>query len=431
MPVIDHHNILFCLFDSLSLENFDIHERDGALPSLSRLREGGVFFNHCYAPCPQSSPARASVFTGLDPAVHGVWTNGVELPATEKTFVQLLMGSGYSSYLAGRYQLAGVSRWTTEKILATDFDEIDWAHGPLHRSRQNAYLNWFKENAPEEYAKVFASQADPDSTSVSQQQIAAYSELPDELSFNHWIGECVKAKINSTASEKPLITVAGFSVGDAMGGEPRAGVDSELLSKDALIQADSAIGKIVELLQESGRLDDTVIVVASARGNSNPVDSKMQMGEGSIRVPLLFSQANFEKMTVEEPVSTVDIAPTVLNVSNVTYGPRMQGRPLPGACSSAEVPRNWAITRLRTVIDTVNREWCTSFCINNMKLLVRHGNRNDHNSVSLYNLDADPQEQNDLALNEANASVVEDMIDQMIDARCALEDRTEPRIAEF
>ena len=49
----------------------------------------------------------------------------------------------------------------------------------------------------------------------------------------------------------------------------------------------------------------------------------------------------------------------------------------------------------------------------------------------MFDLVSDPDERNDLAIDANYANDLEDMIDLMIDARCALEDRTEPRIAKF
>jgi hypothetical protein len=68
-----------------------------------------------------------------------------------------------------------------------------------------------------------------------------------------------------------------------------------------------------------------------------------------------------------------------------------------------------------------------------MKLIVQHGNPNtDSQSIQhLYDLESDPEEKNDLAGNDKFAAKLETMIDLMLDARCAMEDRTEPRIAEF
>ena len=65
-----------------------------------------------------------------------------------------------------------------------------------------------------------------------------------------------------------------------------------------------------------------------------------------------------------------------------------------------------------------------------MKLVVKHKHKSKI-TTALYAIDTDPDELNNLAILPEYAAELETMIDQMIDARCALEDRTEPRIAEF
>ena len=79
------------------------------------------------------------------------------------------------------------------------------------------------------------------------------------------------------------------------------------------------------------------------------------------------------------------------------------------------------------------RNWQTALRANNMKLIVNHGNTQTGEAASyrLFDLVSDPDERNDLAIDTNYANDLEDMIDLMIDARCALEDRTEPRIAKF
>ena len=94
MPAFESPNILIFLFDSLSAIDIDY----AVLPTMVRLREESVVFTSAYTPNPQSSPARASLFTGLDPCVHGLWANGVTLPDTEKTFAEVLFHAGYSNY---------------------------------------------------------------------------------------------------------------------------------------------------------------------------------------------------------------------------------------------------------------------------------------------------------------------------------------------
>ena len=49
----------------------------------------------------------------------------------------------------------------------------------------------------------------------------------------------------------------------------------------------------------------------------------------------------------------------------------------------------------------------------------------------LYDLTNDPAEENNLAADQKHQCELDAMLDMMIDARVALEDRTEPRVALF
>ena len=410
-----------------------------ALPGLSALCQQSVLFTNVYAPCPESGPARASLFTGLDPAVHGVWTNGVALPAVEQTFAQTLAQAGYSNWLVGRRQLAGVSRWTTESSRPDEYQHLDWAHGPLHRSRQNAYINWLRQRSPAHYNQLFPTQANPDDTRVQAVQRKVLAELDDDLSFNDWVGNRLVERMSTHPTDRPFFAVAGFSVGQSFGTEPCGNSDGEALCKKALKQADAALTTILKELAASHRADDTVVFVTSARGNQiaettlNAAETPI-MSERSIRVPLLIRHPAHESHTDLSLVSTTDIAPTILDTAGIEPGPRIHGRSLFDLMNGTAKPRNWAMSRFRRLpADGTRREWQTALRVQAMKLIVNHGIPQEDIAAtySLYDLDADPLEQNDLANLPAKSAVVEDMIDLMIDARCALEDRTEPRIAEF
>lgn len=433
MPALAQHNILFCLFDSLSAADSVSTAALKGLPTLSTLCKGGVLFDRVYTPNPESSPARASLFTGLDPCVHGLWTNGVALPDYEHTFAQKLAQAGYSNYLAGRYQLSGLSQWTTEQTRPGEFIDTDWAHGPLHRSRQNAYLVWLQKNAPQQYAKIFTAQANPAQTLPTQQQRTAIAALPDELGFNHWVGKRVAEWIESHSTDKPFMAMAGFSVGDGLGTEPSSDSDAEALMPLALQQADAAIGRILAQLDADDRTKDTVVIITAARGCvAANTTRNSALDENLIRVPLIIAGAGYEKQRVSGTVSTMDIAPTVLDIANVSIGARMQGESLLGVLHGLKTPRGWAMSRLRRHSSSGTPDWQTAVCSNGVKLIVHHDDRSGlQKPMKLYNLDADPAEQNNLADQAAHATDLESMIDYMIDARCALEDRTEPRIAEF
>jgi len=421
------------VFDSLSEIDHALTDDSIATPTLDELFSNGAHFTHAYTPCPEGSPARASLFTGLDPCVHGVWTNGVSLPDHQRTFPELLSQSGYINCLVGRWQMAGVSNWTTELVRPSTFAQIAWAHGALHRSRQNAYLSWLQKKSPKHYAQIFDSQPDADNTKITAEQNASMSELPDQLCFNYWVGERIGELLCEHSSSQPFLAIAGFSTESAMGAEPEPNCDSEVVSARALQQADAALQFIIDQIAEKNVADDTVIIVTAARGSAKLTSTSQAMGEQAIRVPLLIHRAGFDKKVIEQPVSTIDIAPSILDIAGIPVGTTMQGSSLINVLNGSAPPRAWAMSRLRRDVPGNSRNWQSALRKDNFKLIVSHGNPQNQipTKYKLFDLNVDPEEKQDLAESAAHVDQLEVMIDFMIDARCALEDRTEPRIAEF
>lgn len=404
-------NVLLIVFDSLAESDLARHTDD--LPNLPLLRRGGLSFGNAYAPSPESGPARASLFTGLDMAAHGVWTDGATLPDHEVTLPERFAGAGYHTWLVGRRQLAGVSNWTTEHARVGEYAHFDWAHGPLHRSRQNAYLSWLEDTAPDQYAAIFPRQANADDTLISAEQRAAMAALPDSLSFNHWAGQQTLRRLTEATKNQPYLGIIGFVVGDTMGVPLRPGPCFEIMSERALAQADTAIGAILEAVKDDPNL---ILAVTAARGSVRGRESVLQ--RDALNVPLFLRGKVLKSNHINEITSTIDLAPTLYELARVPPPPRIQGRSL-----LSQEPRGWALARFRhpdapAQTALVEAQW---------KLVFSHGGGKER----LYDLGADPKEVSNLADDPAHKSTLENMLDMTIDARVALEDRTEPRIALF
>jgi arylsulfatase A-like enzyme len=441
-------NIIVVVFDALGANA--LQQYQSLLPALSSLRRDSVVFENAYTPAPQAAPARASFFTGLDPSVHGVWTDGVPLPDREQTFSQRLALAGYSTWLVGRRQLSGLSHWTTEPLRAGEYEQCEWAHGPLHRSRQNAYLQWLQKEAPDNYTAVFPVQPNPDDTRIAAAQSDGVNGLSDELSFNHWVGDRIGQMIAAHESDRPFLGIAGFVVGDTLGAEPP--MNGETLNINAAVQADHAVRHIVDCVQQAGYADNTVVIVCASSGNS--ADAAQPMSEKRVRVPLSVFMPAVDAAVRTKAVSTIDIAATVCDIAQLQSPQRVQGVSLLADDAGDDDQSDWVLSRQRCE----RGGWYTALRFNEWKLVVTHQrmehehraqehraqehraqeHRANESSQSqaepvyqLYNLATDPNEETNLAANADYETRLEAMIDTMIDARCAMEDRTEPRIAKF
>ena len=89
---------------------------------------------------------------------------------------------------------------------------------------------------------------------------------------------------------------------------------------------DSKVGELVQVLEESGQLDDTIIIVTAAHGDmlgERGLWYKMNFFEHSARVPLIMAGPGISNTTVADPCSLVDILPTLLDLAgepNPDYG---------------------------------------------------------------------------------------------------------------
>ncbi len=95
---------------------------------------------------------------------------------------------------------------------------------------------------------------------------------------------------------------------------------------DGIVRNDRLAGRILDMLEEDGLLEDTAIFVWSDHGPS--VRGKRWLYDSGLRVPMIVRwPGHIEQGTVSgQIVSTVDLAPTVLSLAGLEVPPHMQGR---------------------------------------------------------------------------------------------------------
>ena len=74
-------------------------------PNLDALAAAGVSFDDVFVASPNCMPSRAAFATGRYPRINGVRWNGIKLPTSERTFMQVLQETGYVTALWGKLHL--------------------------------------------------------------------------------------------------------------------------------------------------------------------------------------------------------------------------------------------------------------------------------------------------------------------------------------
>ena len=101
----------------------------------------------------------------------------------------------------------------------------------------------------------------------------------------------------------------------------------------SLLAVDDLVERLVDALADTGQLERTVIVFTSDNGfllgEHRILDMKYYPYEESIRVPLIIRGGGFPAgATAAQPVSNVDLAPTIVALTGAKPRRKMDGRPL-------------------------------------------------------------------------------------------------------
>ena len=314
-------NILLILVDDLGLGDLSCqYANDLHTPNIDRIFSTGVRFDNFYANSNVSSPSRASLMTGCFPDMVGVpgvirtkpeqnW--GYFLPDAV-TMPQLLGENGYETALVGKWHLG-----LTSPNLPNERG-FDYFHGFLGDMMDDYYthrregFNYMYENSrqidPEGHATELFTQWGID---YIREQASHDSPFFLYLAYNaphqplqppqEWLDRVVERYPSMPNKRQRLI---------------------------ALIEhLDYNVGLVVKGLEESGQLENTLVIFASDNGgdrgsmaNNGPTrGAKGEMYEGGLRVVCAFNQpGRFSGgRSVQEFAMLMDIFPTICDMLGI------------------------------------------------------------------------------------------------------------------
>ena len=113
-------------------------------------------------------------------------------------------------------------------------------------------------------------------------------------------------------------------------------------------QLDHAIGRILAALTSLGHAADTLVIVTTDHGELLGDHQMLFKGplhyDGLLRVPLIISGPDVVPGVATAPVGTIDLAPTILDLTGLTVPPTMEGRSLRSFLTGGSESREWVLT---------------------------------------------------------------------------------------
>jgi N-sulfoglucosamine sulfohydrolase len=334
-PVADSRpNILFCISDDQSWCHTSIAgEPVIKTPNFDRVAREGLLFNNAYTSCPSCAPSRASILTGQD--FWRLEEGGLLFGRLQKKFAvypHLLEKSGYVVGKTGKgYKPADRS---------ADYCWKDPAGEGYGDRRQQVppgikdcdYIGNFKD---------FLNERDPGSPFCFW-----YGCHEPHRGYDYGIGA-------RSGLDPNKVTVPPF-LPDV------EEVRNDLCDYFYEVQwFDKYLGKMLALLEETGELDNTLIVVTSDNGMPFP-RAKASAYHYGVHMPLAIRWGRGitkPGRVVDDFVNHIDFAPTFLEAAGLGVPEQMTGRSLMPILKSAHrgqvVPE-----RTMTVTGLERHVWC-------------------------------------------------------------------------
>lgn len=335
-------NILFVLADDLGYNDVGFNgSKDIVTPNLDALAQGGVTFSEAYLAHPFCGPSRTALMTGRYPhkigaqfnlPVRGSYT-GVPL---EETFIsKVLQDAGYFTGAIGKWHLGEAPDYHPNK---RGFDEF------------YGFLGGGHDYFPEDFEKAYKRQVEQGLINIDHyvmplerngQEVRETEYITDALSR-----EAVAFVKNAAAKkDQPFFLYLAYNAPHSplQAKQEDMAVFPDIKDRKRKIYAgmvyalDRGIGDIVEALEETGQLDNTLIVFLSDNGgktslgaNNEPLKAgKGSVYEGGFRSPMLFHwpQNLPGGQRFEHPVHALDFYPTFVGLAGATVP---QGKKLDG-----------------------------------------------------------------------------------------------------
>lgn len=307
-------------------------------PNMDRIGREGIVFKNAFVTNALCAPSRATFLTGTYSHVNGVVDNRNRPIDPKAPFMpDLLRAAGYEVAFYGKNHLKGALRdrtWDSyfayngqgrydKPLIAEGVDGRDVPHdGWMDDVVTDKAVEWLKKRGDKPFCLFLFFKA----PHRSWNRPARHAELMKD------VDPPKPATFADPAADKP----AAFRDADNRIGNAKDILDYAKFIKDyhATIKGvDDNIGKVFKALEETRKLDDTLMLHTGDNGfflgEWGRYDKRF-MHEVSIRVPLVIRYPKMVKAgsTSDKMAINVDWAPTVLDLAGVDIPKTMQGRSL-------------------------------------------------------------------------------------------------------
>lgn len=365
-------DVLLVTFDTTRADYLEVYGGPAATPNLKRLADEGWVFEQAFSPVPITLPSHSTIMTGKVPFAHGVRDNGLfELGAEQETLAERLGELGYATAAS-----IGSFPVTSKFGIDQGFD-------------------FFDEDLNAPFEDFFGNR-------VVEKRRLHFDERPAgrvNEPLIQWLGEL---------GNRPFFAWAHYFDPHFPHTPPPPfnQIYAHDLYAGEIAYADASLGALIETLEQSGRYDDTIIVVTAdhgeSRGEHNEATHSLLAYNSTLHVPLIVKPpaSALEQAPAGSRFTTrvglVDIFPTILDWLGLDIPEGIQGRSLGEVAAVGPVPAKDRVIYAETLSPRISHGWGELRALFVDELKYIHGPRPE-----LFDLEEDPKELRDLTAERA------------------------------
>jgi arylsulfatase A-like enzyme len=308
LPALDKMNVVLIVVDTLATKHLGTYNPElKNSPAIDRLAADGIRFNRAYAPAPWTKPSIGGIMTGKVPTHHGLRGINDRLAPENQTLAEELSARGFKTagFISHMLLLAregfdqGFDKYQIYDFTGNVHDAISSA------KVSDLAINWLKSERPgvnggdTKNFFLFLHYFDPHYNYLHHAQFDRTA----------WYKGPLKPGINIRKLRK---MAKSFTPEDI-----RYLID---LYHEEIAFTDYHIGRVLDSLKEFGLRENTLVILTADHGEEffehGWLGHTLTLYDELINVPLIFSlPGTLSPGIVDDPVSTIDIFPTLLNRS--------------------------------------------------------------------------------------------------------------------
>jgi len=354
-------NIIFILTDDQRWDEMScMGHKFLKTPNMDRIRAEGVLFANAFCTTSLCSPSRATFLTGTYAHTHGVINNnGREYdPDITPIYPELLQRSGYVTAHIGKLHMAphdrprrGYDHWVGFSGQGVYVDPVLNINGQQQKVKgyitdllSDYAVEFIKQDHNKPFCLTLSHKAvhEPFTPPTRHKDIYKGEKLDQPVSFTDDFGGKAKwqrrlavkdwrwrfrsSEFRTQVVPEKFPVVKDFYHNDHWWNQG----DRWLQKNRCLNSVDEGIGRILKALEQTGKLENTIIVFASDNGyllgEHRRHDKRVPYDEAMrIAFLMMYPKAIKANSTVEEPIMNLDLAPTLLDYASVPIPESVEG----------------------------------------------------------------------------------------------------------